>query len=335
MDRILSKPQLSQNPIFIVGFPRSGTTLLQTMLATQENMYSFPETHYFCSILRNLEFDNTDLINSQYLGIAFEKIKDFTELEFSEKTKFAIQSKADKGELTGKLLFEYMVSSFLSKEVEVEQLSTIQWIEKTPAHVFHIDVISEYYPEAKFIEIIRNPLNAIYSWKKNWGDDYTASVLALRWKRSIDTFKTFKDDNPGKAYTVIYENLIKQPKDEFRLISDFLGIVPDLKRLKNLQKTARKFVLKHETWKKNNVNKGIINQKTNYKWSFNERLKMQYLLKNELVDLGYVSDYPFSQQVFNTWMNTTSRLTTFSLMNPLKKPVKYLVKKVGMWPYLK
>jgi len=305
------------------------------MLATQENMYSFPETHYFCSILRNLEFDNTDLINSQYLGIAFEKIKDFTELEFSEKTKFAIQSKADKGELTGKLLFEYMVSSFLSKEVEVEQLSTIQWIEKTPAHVFHLDTIKGYYPDAKFIEIIRNPLNAIYSWKKNWDDNHKASTLALRWRSSIATFSKFRSDNPGKGYTVIYENLVKEPEVEFRKIMEFLVITPDVERLQNLQKAARKFVSKRETWKKDNVSKSINDKNPNYHWSLNERLKMQYLLKSELVDLGYVADYTLSQKIFNAWMDTTSQLASFGLVNPLKKPVKYLVKKAGLWPYHK
>ena len=35
------------SPIFIVGFPRSGTTLLQTMVSTQKNILSFPETQFF------------------------------------------------------------------------------------------------------------------------------------------------------------------------------------------------------------------------------------------------------------------------------------------------
>ena len=39
------------SPIFIVGYPRSGTTLLQSMLYTQKNIYSFPETHFFTKIL--------------------------------------------------------------------------------------------------------------------------------------------------------------------------------------------------------------------------------------------------------------------------------------------
>ena len=33
--------------VFIVGCPRSGTTLLQAMLASHETVYSFPETHFF------------------------------------------------------------------------------------------------------------------------------------------------------------------------------------------------------------------------------------------------------------------------------------------------
>jgi hypothetical protein len=48
---MLSHSALPQNPIFVVGYPRSGTTLLQALLATQLGFYSFPETHYFYYIV--------------------------------------------------------------------------------------------------------------------------------------------------------------------------------------------------------------------------------------------------------------------------------------------
>ena len=42
---IRSEP--AERPIFIVGCPRSGTTLLQCLIATQKGVVTFPETHFF------------------------------------------------------------------------------------------------------------------------------------------------------------------------------------------------------------------------------------------------------------------------------------------------
>ena len=49
---------LPQNPVFIVGNGRSGTTLLQSLLATQNGVYSFPETHFFSHVYPLLESDS-------------------------------------------------------------------------------------------------------------------------------------------------------------------------------------------------------------------------------------------------------------------------------------
>jgi hypothetical protein len=42
---------LPENPVFVVGYPRAGTTFLQSLLATQEGFMAFRETHFFSRIM--------------------------------------------------------------------------------------------------------------------------------------------------------------------------------------------------------------------------------------------------------------------------------------------
>ena len=328
---------IPQNPIFIVGFPRSGTTLLQSMLATQDNVYSFQETHYFCTTMRFIETNENGFIKSECLKSVFQNIKEKTDHKFSPEIIKEITGLAKSHQLSVKLLFEFLVADLLLKQVKPFQLKDIQWIEKTPGHIFQMDIIQDIYPNARFIEIIRNPLNAIYSSKIKFHDidDITPSTLARRWKNGVETFKKFKEVHPGKAFSVKYEALVNDPKSEFREITEFLDIIPDIKKLDNMQKTAAQFVLKREIWKNKNLTDGITNSKTNYKWPLKEKLKIRYLLKKELKEFGYSNEFCFTQVVFNGWMDLISKLIGIRLLNPLKKTAKYLVKKAGLWLYQK
>ena len=328
---------IPQNPIFIVGFPRSGTTLLQSMLATQDNVYSFQETHYFCTTMRFIETDENGFIKSECLKSVFQNIKEKTDHKFSPEIIKEIMGLAKSHQLSVKLLFEFLVADLLLKQVKPFQLKDIQWIEKTPGHIFQMDIINEFYPNARFIEIIRNPLNAIYSSKIKFHDidDITPSTLARRWKNGIETFKKFKEVHSGKAYSVKYEALVNDSESEFRKISEFLGITPDIKKLDNIQKTASQFVLNRETWKNKNLDSGITNRNPDYKWPLNEKLKINYLLKKELDEMGYSTAYSFLQMFFNGWMGSLGSLTRNRLLNPLKRPTKYLVRKAGLWPHQK
>jgi hypothetical protein len=328
---------IPQNPIFIVGFPRSGTTLLQSMLATQDNIYSFQETHFFCTTKRYIDVDDYGFILPHCLKFVFPNIKEKTEYSFSSELELEIKSLADNRQLTIKLLFEYLVRGLLLEQIEKDQLSYIQWIEKTPGHIFQLDFISNLYPKARFIYIVRNPLNAIHSCKTKFEDidHLTPCNLAHRWKRSFNTFMKFKNSKIDKSYLIKYENLANDTEHEFVKICKFLNIVFDINKLQNIQKTAKQLVLKKEPWKNNNLSKGIIKNGFDYKWLFNEKLKIRYLLRKELFELDYLNGYSLSQKVYNHWMSGVNKLSKIKSLNIFKTPIKYFVKSLGLWPYHK
>ena len=326
---------LSQNPVFIVGFPRSGTTLLQSMLATQENVYSFQETHFFCTTMRYIQTDENGFIKLDCLKAVFQNIKEKTEHEFLPEITSEITDLAKAQELSVKKLFEYLVSDLLLKQMKTNKLSEVIWIEKTPGHIFQLDTIHDFYPEAKFIEIIRNPLNAIYSAKTNFHstNDKTLCALAHRWKRGIEVIRRFEKDHSNRLYSLKYEDLVNNTESEFNKIAKFLNIKPEIMKLKDIEKTARKVILSREVWKNDNLKKGITKINQNYKWPMREKLMVQFLLKAELFEYGYFKSWSLLQVIYNGWMILIAIFVKLEFLNSLKKPVKFLLREVKIWPY--
>jgi len=305
------------------------------MLTTQQNVYSFPETHFFCTTMRFVERDENGFIKVECLESVFQNIKEKTEHDFASAAKKEIYDLAENHQLSAKLLFEYLVRGLLLKQVEEDRLPKILWVEKTPGHIFQLEIIHDLYPKGRFIEIVRNPLNAIYSCKNKYEDidHLTPSALAHRWKRATGTYKQFQEKYRQKGYSVKYEDLVKDPDGEFTKMSNFLNIIPDIEKLNDVQKTASQLVLKRETWKKNNLNSGITNRNIDYKWAVYEKLNIEYLLRVELAEMGYSNGYALSQMIFNIGMDFVSMLTKSKFLSPLKKPIKYLARKMGLWPF--
>ena len=235
------------SPIFIVGFPRSGTTLLQTMVSTQKNICSFPETHYFSTLdqYNRMSINETDAFFSDLENKIKIKIPFLIKEEFPSISENDIISK--------KSLFEEIVRISISSQSDNYKSNKIRWVEKTPSHIFHVSTIKEFYPNAKIINIVRYPLNSIYSWKKNWKDGQNFLNLANRFKDGERYFQKFSKAHPDSALTIKYEDLIKNSDEELSRICSFLDIRFSSSRLKKNMITSSKLVIRpDEYWKKKN-----------------------------------------------------------------------------------
>jgi|SRR5579859_288688 len=78
---------LPQNPIFVVGYPRSGTTLVQSLIATQRGIVSFPEGHFFSEIIEVVQLTPNGFIPTTNMKPLFERIRSKIGLEFDAATK--------------------------------------------------------------------------------------------------------------------------------------------------------------------------------------------------------------------------------------------------------
>jgi hypothetical protein len=214
-----------KDPIFIVGVPRSGTTLLAALLAAHSKMSCGPETHFF----RKLPKSNLDyLFNAATWPIpAIDFICSVTHNSFSENKQISL---IDKYQLNKQVIVDYLVNqdpsihSILSSVTEsyMRSLGKSRWVEKTPDHIEYVHLIRKYFPKSPIIRILRDPRDTALSlMRMSWGAMSIHEALSY-WVRLDDSSKDFFRTDP-LSFTIRYEDLILSTKDELQKLCNFIG----------------------------------------------------------------------------------------------------------------
>ncbi|MCT7964986.1 sulfotransferase [Laspinema sp. D1] len=173
----LLKPQYIESyapmPI-VVGFPRSGTTLLRLMLDAHPDLAIPPETHFIPDIL-NLESDIQNLRYSFYQKLT----------ENSRWQDFHL--KPDEFYENLAKIEPFTISSGLRcfYKMYAKRFNKFRWGDKTPLYVVRIKDIQTALPEAHFIHIIRDGRDTALSMKKMWwgaGDDIEKQASNWIWQ---------------------------------------------------------------------------------------------------------------------------------------------------------
>ena len=319
---------LRQDPIFVIGYPRSGTTFLQSLLTTQNNIVSLPETHFFNWVKSKLKLTN-DRISSSDINSITNAIRQ--RVQFSTNAEKHIKTLANQNMLSAKMLFEILVVDNLLKQIpDINTLKNSIWLEKTPDNTLHLEVIQKYYPDARFIYIMRNPEQAIISRRENFKNEKNASVerLAKAWVKSITAMETFQKNHPHKIKVISLENLTEDKNSVMKEICSFLKVEFEQDKLVNYKKMAYQIVL---PWEKD-VQTFNISQKTasnSKQLSDIDMLKVLKLSKNKLLKYGYMNTRYQDLLKYNTatFKETPSnivdafeKLCSYSILrNPIKK----------------
>ena len=241
---------LRQDPVFVVGHPRSGTTLLQSLIATQLTPAIFPETHFF-SIVRMYIKVVDDIVQNESISKALSFLDD--KLEMSSECRQYIVELSEQNELSPKMMFEALVFDQLSKRLTVDQIKKIRWMEKTPDHAEHLEVINRFYPNAKFIFVVRDPERAILSRRKHftWNDEANWPIDRHidRWTETIDSVDRFMDSHPNQVHCLQFENVIADKVNAISGVCRFLAIPFASELLDNYPRFSRQQNLEWEEWK--------------------------------------------------------------------------------------
>lgn len=260
--------RLPQDPVFIVGYPRSGTTLLQGLLATQPGIYSLPETHYFNVIEKAISVDDNGNILPACLDTVFEKIGEKMEFQFDEEEKAVIYRLANEKKCTSKTLFECIVAHFLLPRWKGNDLpASFRWLEKTPYHANFLERIAMLYPAVQVLHIVRHPVPAVYSrkWNFPYNKETPVSQLAAHWNHIQQNVERFKEHSPGTVHTLRYEDLVKNPGKELETITAFLNIPFDGAATSRAAQATRPFILPEEPWKQADLKKDGVDTNETYK----------------------------------------------------------------------
>ncbi|MFC4621198.1 glycosyltransferase [Comamonas nitrativorans] len=277
---------LDQSPIFIVGYPRSGTTLLQSKLMTQAGVVSLPETHFF-SIVRNRLRVHNDIIDPVSLDSTLDTLRERYPLSIEMET--AIRYVAARGSLSPKMLFEAIVADGLLTNYDLDTISGSRFVEKTPDHAVRLDIILRWYPRARVVNIVRHPEKAIISRRQNFAgeDDWPIQDHALRWQASVAVIDKYRDDK--RFMSVRLEDLVADETAVLAKICAFVGIQFDAQRLSGAAALADKISLPWEQWKSGNRKEVSANiaHRHSRRLSARDQKVLQSIVGEQMKALGY------------------------------------------------
>jgi hypothetical protein len=220
------------NPyVFIVGCPRSGTTLLQRMVDAHPEVAITRQSRFIPNYYEKRKGLTPDgLVTSDLVDRLVEERR-FKNLEVGWKE---LESLAGSG---GQVPFESFVTGIFDHYGAIHGKRLVG--DKTPRYVRSIPTLHELWPETKFVHLIRDGRDVCLSmmnWKKadssagrfaTWKED-RVSTGALWWELNV---RLGRQDGgsltPDLYHEVRYEALISEPEGTCEALCSFLGLPYD------------------------------------------------------------------------------------------------------------
>jgi hypothetical protein len=242
-----------QRPIFVVGCPRSGTTLVQCILSASSQAFSLPETHFFSWVLPQLGVAALARVDLQQIATARQACEAEAELTLPSNLWADLARRSD---LRAVDIFLAVVDHFRPANAAVPRM-----IEKTPRHVLHMESIGELFQDAVFVNVVRDPVDVASSLQ---GVPFESSRSMLshaeRWLESVRAAQTFATVNPCRITTVVYEELVREPEAQTRRLCEFVQLPYEARMLEEFGREATRNVGRGEAWKRDVAGGVIMNR---------------------------------------------------------------------------
>jgi len=218
---------LNDIPVFfIIGRPRTGTSLLRTLFDAHPNV--------------NIPLECQFIID---LYPKYGKIKKWTERQIFSFLK----------ELERELFFDYwtidmdkLQKDLLSQKEELDYGTVCKMVifhyhsffndkrvlllgDKNPGYTIYTEKLLAIFPEAKFIFINRDYRDNFLSLKRVDFELPFIAMVTYKWKYFYRAFLKARQKQPDRYFYIKYEDLVAHPAEQFGKLCDFLAIAPNSK----------------------------------------------------------------------------------------------------------
>ncbi len=196
--------------IFLIGSPRSGSTLTARMLGANDAIFAPPETHLLTP-LAHLGF---------YANVEKAPYDPIITRQGAHELVRALPGGED----------DYLAAMRACSDAIYQRLLDASGrallLEKTPAYALVLDFLAKLYPQAKYIVLTRHPLAVWSSYVESFfdGDHQAAHANNPLLERYVPAIARFLREAPVPLLHVRYETLVREPDAEMRRICAFLGI---------------------------------------------------------------------------------------------------------------
>ncbi len=221
-------------PIFVVGLPRSGSTLLSRVLNESPDILCVNDLYYLQAVLAENVTNETlapDMV-AQLLDTLLEVLitrgsanrKFIGQFELSSEQAADIREAVLSLAQTKELDWAGLMDQTLSKVAALVGKSC--WADKTPQNFMHLDLLRRAFPGAKFIFLLRDPRSTLASFKfaSGPGHDrrrYHPKIYALYWRTAARTLVCERGSKDVMALR--FEDLKGDVAGVSKLLSEFLN----------------------------------------------------------------------------------------------------------------
>ena len=181
----------SPPPIFVVGCPRSGTTLLRVILDSHPSISCGPESRFLYG-MRGIEERNWSTLVGFGLSL-------------------------DEWHANVRSLFEAFHRRYADHQGKA------RWADKSPDYALMLDYVDTLYPRSQIVHIVRDPRDVIDAWRRFYGVK-SVPRAARAWVRYVRSAHEFAVNHPAdRVLELRYEDLVRQPEETLRALFAWLG----------------------------------------------------------------------------------------------------------------
>src|SRR5277367_4570149 len=195
------------SPIFVVGLPRSGSTLVEQVLASHSCIEGTMELPHMLRIVRELDHQDggSDSYPESLIGLTRERL-------------------------------EELGSRFID-ETRMYRSGRPRFIDKMPNNFSHVGLIQLILPNATIIDVRRHPMDTCFSaYKQHFaqGQSFTYDLedLGRYYRSDIELMDHWDRVLPGKVFHVAYEELVRNTETVVRQLIAHCGLEFELSCLR-------------------------------------------------------------------------------------------------------
>jgi hypothetical protein len=236
--------------IFVVGCPRSGTTLVQSLLAAHSHIVSFTESHLF---------DKGFVSIGRWSFIRRQRLQAFAAKFVAENPGIAENGGprllACDQHVAAASMARLIISTF---DDAAHAYGASYWVEKTPDHVFRIPLIRSAAPDARFIHVVRRAdgvLPSLHQASREWGRAKSWLSCAVHWTAAL--WESALHSHGQNHVVVTYEDFLEDQRAVLQALIAWLGLPWEESVLTDVSKGAAQCVAPEETWKARNMQGGV------------------------------------------------------------------------------